>query len=356
MNLFNEIDGKKGEQLTSAVLRFLLLRSEPLRESVIQLISDQSRVGPVILDSHFGCQLEVSTKDTVTDQSGRLDILIETDDMLIGIENKLTAAFQEDQPKKYLDTLDKTKSKLSELRGKSYGCFVAILAPNDRESEIKAIIQKNEQNNEQDYGKCIFIAWENVLNGIGETYEALDSITLAVSKSFVEYTRGLVSLFHDFDKWGCHLWHQRPSGDSVIHCKFLHDMVAKILEKQSSRTSGNGYTGYYFYWNADRETKGWIYFVSKDRLLQDAKHEAELLIATDLEVGALSKEFYDTKAPDGWGDPKRCWRIDIDPDSKHWRELKSWQDLFKPFIDAVNSEKERIESGETQPPKIGGLG
>jgi len=38
--------------------------------------------------------------------AGRLDILIQLDDVVVGIENKFLAGFQENQPHKYVESLN----------------------------------------------------------------------------------------------------------------------------------------------------------------------------------------------------------------------------------------------------------
>src|SRR5712692_6695611 len=55
MNLFSEIEGLRGENLTTAILRVLLLRSQDLRERFIRLVSDNCRLGPLTLGEHFSC-------------------------------------------------------------------------------------------------------------------------------------------------------------------------------------------------------------------------------------------------------------------------------------------------------------
>ena len=60
MNLFTEIAGHGGETLTSAVLRYLVLRSQDVREVLVSALSEVSRQGPLRVESHFSCALQVS--------------------------------------------------------------------------------------------------------------------------------------------------------------------------------------------------------------------------------------------------------------------------------------------------------
>jgi hypothetical protein len=88
MNLFKEIEGLSGEPMVSALLRLVILRSQEIRDEIVRLISAKSPIGPVTSSSHFSCYAEYPTFDQVAGQ-GRIDIVLELDDAVIGIENKL---------------------------------------------------------------------------------------------------------------------------------------------------------------------------------------------------------------------------------------------------------------------------
>ena len=106
MDVFSEIEGLSGENLGSALFRYLIFNSYEVRDSVITLFSDRSPIGPISYTSHFACRTEYPTSHKEFGD-GRLDILIQLDDVVIGIENKFFAQFQENQPKKYVQTLKK---------------------------------------------------------------------------------------------------------------------------------------------------------------------------------------------------------------------------------------------------------
>ena len=71
MNLLAEIEGLSGENLTTAVLRLLLLRSQEIRDEFVRLLSAHSRVGPLTVNDHFACILERSTKEADSPRWGR---------------------------------------------------------------------------------------------------------------------------------------------------------------------------------------------------------------------------------------------------------------------------------------------
>jgi len=53
MNLFEELQGRGNEELTSAVLRFLILRSQETREIFTNLVSRNSQQGPIVMYEEF---------------------------------------------------------------------------------------------------------------------------------------------------------------------------------------------------------------------------------------------------------------------------------------------------------------
>ena len=63
MNIFSETEGLEGEDLITAILRVLLLRSQEVRERFVTLLSEESHLGPIELQSHFSCLLQRTTED-----------------------------------------------------------------------------------------------------------------------------------------------------------------------------------------------------------------------------------------------------------------------------------------------------
>jgi len=106
MEFLRAIEGKSGEELTTACLAFLLEHSPAMRHSVLGEMARAKAIKNTSTDCHFGVRCEISTEDAVA-AGGFLDLLVETDDSVIGIENKLEAHFQVGQPFKYMDTLER---------------------------------------------------------------------------------------------------------------------------------------------------------------------------------------------------------------------------------------------------------
>ena len=136
MSIFSEVEGLSGENLSSALLRYLIFNSSEVRDAVFSYLSDESPSGPISYASHFACTTEYPTTDeSFESKSGRLDILIQTDNMAIGIENKFFAEFQEGQPQKYLKSLADVSESLSKISHSEVRPVLYVLCPESRKTE-----------------------------------------------------------------------------------------------------------------------------------------------------------------------------------------------------------------------------
>lgn len=180
--------GLEGEELTSAVLRMLLLRSHEFREQFVELMSKKSSLGPLSFASHFSCYCEDWTEDE-QGKLGRLDIVVEMDDAIVGIENKLSAQFQTDQPQKYLRKLRENAARLGELRSSGdpskFRYFLAILAPEDRKN---AVSQRVDGQTEKDH--YVLLWWNEVFELLRSSnqdlIQAMDPKSRLLAASLVE--------------------------------------------------------------------------------------------------------------------------------------------------------------------------
>jgi len=140
MNILAALEGRAGEELTSAVLRMLLLRCHEFRERFVELLSKNSKLGPLSLCFTLLMLLRRIDEDE-QEKRGRLDMVVEMDDAIVGIENKLSAQFQTDQPKKYLKKVQEKAVELGKLRSSGntskFRYILAILAPEDRKDAVR---------------------------------------------------------------------------------------------------------------------------------------------------------------------------------------------------------------------------
>jgi len=205
VNLLSELQGLSGENLCSATLRLLLIRSQDLRNSFVDLLSSKNNLGPITLGSHFSCTLEEPTVEE-SGNCGRLDLLLEVSDAVIGIENKLNAGFQNGQPHKYLKTVADRASGLSNLRKKLYTPIVAILAPESRKKEIEEVIGTSKS--------FVFLSWEVVRANLSHAAADLDAPTDVIMRALFSYVYQQTSLFPEWPSLGSRLgrWQIPDSG------------------------------------------------------------------------------------------------------------------------------------------------
>lgn len=141
------IQGKFGENLATAYLKWLLGNRE-LAAKFLASLSEctfvQGELGE--LGTLTAAHLEVGTvsrvgaegSETPTELRGRLDMLIETDRSVIGVESKIHALFQDGQPEKYLDAI---KQKAQQGGRKA---ILLILTPDGRRKTVSSDLQSRK--------------------------------------------------------------------------------------------------------------------------------------------------------------------------------------------------------------------
>ena len=167
-NLLEYIEGQSSENLTSAILAYLLNNKEQglfLRYFLARLFPYDSEMNESLID------IEVSSQDSLNSY-GISDLLIESDDFLIVIENKFYAAFSKgDQVKRYVEYLKKYK-------GSRKAVFL-LLTPKNRAKYYWSELEKQIKINYDKLSKVsgikktfllsdesieiIWISWERIL-------------------------------------------------------------------------------------------------------------------------------------------------------------------------------------------------
>ena len=330
MNLFAEIEGLRGENLSSALLRFILMRSQDARTKLAELLSGQG--GESFSAMHrFACLLEGGTQDE-THGSGRIDLLIEMDDALVGIENKFNAGFQDGQPHKYLDFLIKRAAQLSE------GGFISknrvllvILAPDARRSEIQNSIAKLPRDQQR---ICRFLSWESVLAALLEVVSTQDSKTREVIVDFSVYVNRYLkqSFFHKGAQWLRSLenWSRYGSERQRQVVSELSEFFPSVSGKPSQ---GDNWRGYYF------GERGWFGFVEETTISTGGQAErprrnAEFVVVISFDPIAEPDGdcFHKIKMTNqGFcGAPeKMAWVVDVEKLTSR----ESWVSALKPIVD-----------------------
>jgi hypothetical protein len=335
MNLLSELQGLSGENLCSATLRLLLIRSQELRGRFVHLLSRESRLGPITLGSHFSCTLEEPTE--YSGRWGRLDLLLETSDSVVGVENKLYAAFQEDQPYKYLETVAKRAKGLGEIRGRRYQPIVAVLAPENRHSEIEEVIRENEG--------LLSLSWDELLSDFLKSVEEIDGETRILLNSLKSYIDQQISLFPEWTRWLPHLHRRFDSGGTELQRQVVKKVCQFFPDQRGRLSSSETWCGYYF---TDRSIgeRGWFGFVSKAEIAQDNEYNAEFIIAVSFDVPFNEGVFRNIHLKAG---PKfigakqiYSWAINLD---KLWAEPNYWRSSLQP----LHTEYEKLKNINIQP-------
>lgn len=333
MNLFSEIEGRRGEELTSAVLRFLILRSQEGRETFRTLVSRSSKQGPIVMHEEFSCRSEVSMKDSQNDSdseqvssSGRIDLLIQTDNAIIGVENKLDANFQTGQPEKYLVGLEQL-ARLQRTNSEQRKYIAVILAPRDRNAEIKEMISDHK-----DTSHYVQLDWEDLL----------DQLRNACSKNSDRISQILIDQLYDYIISNRRFWPSELYADHLrgvfdphgVHGEFIRKLT-RIISAASRLGTGKTSIGYLLDIPARPDTslpdRTWLGFVTSD-ILENSTHKSELILITTISETSIpppqSLRQVRMKEP-WWKDrPMHMWAIDYD-DNEAWKRSATWRDLFE---------------------------
>jgi hypothetical protein len=235
MNLLQAFEGLSGEVLGTAALRVILLDNPAVRDEVIDLLSDASITGPLLSNAHFACYRELGTSDE-SGQSGRLDLLLELDNSVIGIEAKFFAAIQPQQPTKYLATLRQRAELLSTLRGTAESVLpqLFLLAP-----------EANRANYREFLPHASFISWESVASVV-ERATLRNEGSRTLERDFVAFVRGKLDFLPRLSRELPHLTRAWQPNGSELQCSFLRSVYFDALGLRGGKISRGGqWCGYY---------------------------------------------------------------------------------------------------------------
>ncbi|NOZ72778.1 MAG: PD-(D/E)XK nuclease family protein, partial [Chloroflexi bacterium] len=322
VNLLKDIEGYSGEALTTAVLRHLVLRSNEVKTVLVREISKRSPVGPVFLESHFSCYLEQYTVDESKVQ-GRIDLVLETDDAVVGIENKLLAGFQAGQPFKYLDTLRERAHSLGSIRRREIRHFCVVLAPADRREEIEGHLAGARDN-------CAFLSWDDLLSALSKQVIS-DPGTTAIIDWLSSYINDHSVLSPKFHEWLPHLRRRfPPRGDAIQH-EFVRRVWQFFPEAGPRLGAGPTWVGYYF-----ASSEGWYGFVSTPSDSSGKDTAADFVIQTRFDI-PFSKDFFERVPEDEArvlvGSWPYTWRALLDA---RWANPETWRNALAPIHAAIS--------------------
>jgi len=337
MNYLELIEGKSGEAFSVEMLRILMLRSNPCREAVMNAMREVLSYH-IMSFGHFSCYTEHTictekanyTEHMTSDEqarSGRIDLVIEVDNAVIGVEAKFWAGFQSDQPVKYVPKVERIARKLSSVRNHKRSPHLLVLAPECRRNEINQKIPADSFIG--------MLSWELVIKELKKAEEH-DPAVIVMRNEFVEYLRVKLAFLKDYPQLQGLLnkkWDDRGRGTAEQH-NFLRGLRA-ILPNPSGRIGGGpGWCGYYFT-PADEQNedgpRGWVGFVPMSRATRPASGQsaailviapptppetmpegcAEIDLQPKITVDGAKKQAYEIKFDQTWGTQEK-WRSVID--------------------------------------------
>ena len=316
------------------MLRYLLLSSTDVRASFLKLLSDASPVGNLSAEYSFGCHLEVATKHDKG--TGRVDLLIETDTVLFGIENKLGAGFQDDQLQKYFPTLDEKAKALGVLRGiPSVLGFLVVLAPEARRGEVENYLKDARQaymdSNGFSVARYAFLSWNQILSAFRDLIPQVDSRTAFLISEFHSYLVDSIEFLPNFSEWITSLKNGK-SEPSMEHQRKLLSALTKVVPNYRSaiRTQKDDWNGFVI--NLNKSYLGLIGrgYLSAEGLPREL-NQRELVVVAKTPDTELGPAWVSCKYSADWARPLKLssWIIDFD---ETWTTKEKWEDVLSPVL------------------------
>lgn len=327
MDVFSEIEGLSGENLGSALLRYLIFNSQEARESILSLFSDKSPFGPITYSTHFACRTEYPTSHTKYGD-GRLDLLIQLDDVVIGVENKFFAQFQKGQPEKYLETLEQVATLLKTINKAEVKVVLYIVCPESRKNEAHKLISglKNTR----------IITWQDLLSRLRNLKEISNPTAKVVLGEFIKYLERHFSFIRDFERKFPHYRGSFPNYGTPLQRELVGKLWSFFPTPGPSISNGKDWVGYYFYSDSEIKETGWFGFVPQREISSETNNKSELIIASTYRP-ELSNSFISIKlnSENFIGAPGRtnAWIINFD---NRWNTVEKWSNELAPFWDVIN--------------------
>lgn len=314
MNLLQEFEGLFGEVLASAALRVIVLTNPRARDAVIDVLSEASLSGPLSSNSHFACYRELGTKDRATGAAGRLDLVLEMDDAVIGVEAKFKAEFQEGQPGKYVNTLEAHAVLLRQLRSAAVRSQVIIVAPHSRREEARQLAPD-----------CAFVSWEKLVEAVRTDSSSQHP---GLERDFASFVQARLEFLPSLERDLPHLTRSFDPKGSELQCAFLGKIYWHALGLRGGRLSRAADSCGYYLWSGNEV---WFGFRPSDE--SPSVRGASLTLASLREFELPDPPFRRAEPHkpvilSSRGGPVTAryhWIVSV---SKEWRDQAHVRDLF----------------------------
>lgn len=328
MNIFSEFEGLSGENLSSAILHYLLLNSEEVRESFISLLSKHSPNGIILCHEHFSVRKEYSTEDEDLG-NGRLDLLLQVDNFVIGIENKFHAPFQSNQPEKYQNSLRHAAKLLGEINQTDVCPLLFILCPEYKLQEALGKVKLHPSNTS-------VVTWEDVQKELENIDSVLNPVANVVLYEFKKYLKEQFSFMPLYGKKYHHFRSSFPDYGTSLQHELISQIWGLFPNPVSNLSNGKHWLGYAFLTDLDNEQRGWFGFLPKSGFCTTCNNDAELVIATTYKLSTphngLTEVELDYESFLGHGVTYYAYRVDFD---ESWNTHEAWKNKLSVVANAT---------------------
>lgn len=352
MSFFQTIENLRGENMASAILRHLIISTPEARKEILRVIDEVSPIGPLVSDSHFSCYLEDSTASEEDGVSrGRIDIVIELDNAVVGVEAKFHASFQDDQPFKYFESLSEKARNLKSLRRASeYEYFICMLVPESRRTETVNYVQNAPSRWEAFTGRCVVLSWADVRCALSTAENVMPAEHAYLSAMFRDYLDTRLTLFQDWKRKRKHAVARWQQKGTQLQIDILRDLF-QIIDAEATADArcrlviARDYVVQKVEVAPENETTRtlWYGFCRQGDVSMKSGEGAEFFILTTavpVKLG-VSKSLicqgiehgYDFWTP---GRPNQAWIIDLEQTAG---DADSWADILNPFTNALVEER-----------------
>ncbi|MDC5805214.1 PD-(D/E)XK nuclease family protein [Vibrio europaeus] len=318
MSIFSEFEGLSGENLSSAILHYLLLNSEEVRDSFISLLSRKSPDGIIDYRQHFSIRKEYPTQDEKLG-NGRLDLLLQVDEFVIGIENKFHASFQPNQPEKYQSSINKVADLMGEINQAKVSPLLFILCPEYKLQDAQEKIKLSPHN-------MGVVTWEEIHAELDKIESVLNPVANMVLRELKGYLVNQFSFMPLYNKKYHHLRSSFPEYGTSLQHELISQIWGLFPNPVSNLSNGKEWIGYPFLTDLDNGQRGWYGFLPKTALQSSSDNEAELIIATTYELASLgdglTKVELDYENFLGDGVPCYAYKVEFD---ETWNTQMAWE-------------------------------